>query len=351
MVGVELAPAGDAITLSGPQAGTWTGPWVRPGFAFEEVVPSWNADTPPGSLVEIELQARTTHGLESGWYVLGRWTLDDAAFRRTSVAGQADELGAVDTDTFRAAAPLDAYRLRLTLSTAGGAAPTVRLVAAIASATTGSGEPSSTPGNGVGIELSVPQYSQSIHAGEYPEYGSGGDSWCSPTSTAMVIAHWGTGPTAVDYAWVRPEYADPCVHHAVRFTYDHGYAGAGNWPFNTAYAAQFGLDAFVTRLRSLREAEAFLKAGIPLVASISSGLGELDGFQLRQGTAGHLVVIVGFTPEGEPIVNDPAAVSNAAVRRTYDRAQFERAWLGGSGGVAYVIRPLGMPLPPSEGNW
>ena len=351
MVDVELTPAGDAITSSVPGKGTWTGLWVRPGFAFEEVVPSWNADTPAGSLVEIGLQARATDGLESGWYVLGRWTLDDAAFRRTSVAGQADELGAVDTDTFRAAAPLDAYRLRLTLSTAGRAAPTVRLVAAIASATTRSGEPASTPGNGVGIELSVPQYSQSIHAGEYPEYDSGGASWCSPTSTAMVIAHWGTGPTPADYAWVRPEYADPFVDHAARFTYDHGYAGAGNWSFNTAYAAQFGLDAFVTRLRSLREAEAFLKAGIPLVASISAGPGELDGFQLPQGTAGHLVVIVGFTPEGDPIVNDPAAVSNAAVRRTYDRAQFERAWLGGSGGVVYVIRPPGVPLPPSEGNW
>ena len=93
---------------------------------------------------------------------------------------------------------------------------------------------------------------------------------------------------------------DPCVDHAARFTFDAAYDGTGNWPFNTAYAAHYGLDAFVTRLRSLQEAELFLAAGIPLVASIAAGPGELDGFLLPQGTAGHLVVIVGFTDDGRP---------------------------------------------------
>jgi hypothetical protein len=26
------------------------------------------------------------------------------------------------------------------------------------------------------------------------------------------------------------------------------------------------------------------------------------------------------------------------VRRTYKRSEFERAWLGGSGGIAYVVK-------------
>ncbi len=110
----------------------------------------------------------------------------------------------------------------------------------------------------------------------------------------------GLGPSAADLAWVDPALADPCVDHAARFTFDAAYDGTGNWPFNTAYAAHFGLDAFVTRLRSLQEAELFLAAGIPLVASIAAGPGELDGFPLPQGTAGHLVVIVGFTADGRP---------------------------------------------------
>jgi hypothetical protein len=56
-------------------------------------------------------------------------------------------------------------------------------------------------------------------------------------------------------------------------------------------------------------------------------------------------VLAGLTAEGNPVVMDPAAASSSSVRRTYDRAQFERAWLGGSGGMAYVLRDAAHPLP------
>ena len=117
-------------------------------------------------------------------------------------------------------------------------------------------------------------------------------------------------PRRKQYAWVDPAYDDPWVDHAARYTYAWGYDGTGMWPFNTAYAARYGLDAFVTRLRSLREAELFIKAGIPLVASISFGAGELDGAPIS-ATSGHLVVIRGFTADGRVVVNDPAAPTNA----------------------------------------
>jgi hypothetical protein len=315
------------------------------------VVPSWNAETTPGSLVEVELQARTRAGSETDWYCLGRWTFADEAFARTSVPGQEDAFGSVATDTFRAATSLTAYRLRLTLTAAGGKVPTVRLLAAIASDAVAVAGEVRVPGGAGEVELAVPSYAQSVHRGEYPEYGGGGVAWCSPTSTAMVMEYWGFGPSATDLAWVDRAFADPCVDHAARYTFDAAYDGTGNWPFNTAYAAHFGLDAFVTRLRSLQEAEPFLTRGIPLVASIAAGPGELENFPLPQGTAGHLLVIVGLTAEGDPIVNDPAAPSNDAVRRTYRRVEFERVWLEGSGGAVYVITPPGTALPPSRGNW
>jgi hypothetical protein len=124
------------------------------------------------------------------------------------------------------------------------------------------------------------------------------------------------------------------------------------WPFNTAYAGRFGVDAFVTRLRSLREAELFIKAGIPLVASIAFDSGELDGAPISS-TNGHLLVIRGFTASGRVVVNDPAAPRNQTVRRVYKRGQFERAWIGATGGVVYVIHPPSVPLPaPSRhSNW
>jgi len=330
--------------------GMWVGPWVEPGFELHEVIPSWNARTQPGSLVEVELQARTAAGTETGWYALGRWTFDDEVIERSSVPGQEDAFGSVATDTFRAAAGLAAFRLRLTVTAGRHDRPAVRLLAAIASSEGLAAGDVSAPGPAAGVELDVPSYAQSIH-GEIPQYGGGGAAWCSPTSTAMVMEYWGYGPSAADLLWVGPALMDPCVDHAARFTYDAAYDGTGNWPFNTAYAAHYGLDAFVTRLRSLQEAELFVAAGIPLVASIAAGPGELTGFLLPQGTDGHLVVIVGFTDGGDPVVNDPAAPSNDAVRRVYDRAQFERVWLEGSGGAVYVIAPPGTALPPSRGNW
>jgi hypothetical protein len=45
------------------------------------------------------------------------------------------------------------------------------------------------------------------------------------------------------------------------------------------------------------------------------------------------------------VVNDPASSTRAGVRRTYDRAEFERAWLPTSGGTAYVIWDDAHPLP------
>jgi len=341
-----------AITLAqASEPGTWTGPWLRPGFAVAEVIPSWNAETPSGSSVEVELQGQTHVGFETGWYAIARWASGDDGPRRSSVSGQTDELGRVETDVFRSATGLDAYRLRLTLHPGHGGPPIVSMTCSLAASGGAASSSPSTPGPSDGVELAVPAYAQSIHDGEYPELDNGGASWCSPTSTAMILAFWGAGPGARDYAWVDPTFDDPWVDHAARHTYDAAYGGCGNWPFNTAYAAGFGLDAFVTRLRSLREAELFLRAGIPLAASIAVEPGGLDGYPHAHGTAGHLVVIVGLTSAGDPIVNDPAAPSNDAVRRVYPRAQFERAWIGGSGGVVYVIRSPEVGLPASPGNW
>ncbi len=192
----------------------------------------------------------------------------------------------------------------------------------------------------------MPSYSQMVHRGRYPQYDNGGEAWCSPTSTAMVLAYWRRGPTPADYAWVDESYPDKVVAHAAAGTFDHAYGGAGNWSFNAAYAARFGLIANVTRLLSLDEAELFIESGIPLVASVSFAADELTG--AGYPTHGHLLVIVGFTSSGDVVVNDPAShlvASNDEVRVEYDRTEFERVWLTRSGGLVYVIRPPDIPLP------
>ena len=351
---------GDRLTIaSGASSGTWVSPPVDPGFAFTRLVASWNADTPAEGRIRIDAQVTTVAAETSDWYALGTWATDDHALTRTSTNGQADALGKVDTDTLAARGdPLANYTLRVRLDrvSSGDPSPSVRMVGAqVSSFKYSASNGTSAPLSIEAVELPVAPLGQEVHARQYPQWGGGGEAWCSPTSTEMVVEFWGRGPTSDDLAWVDPSYADPSVDFAARSTYDAAYRGTGNWPFNTAYAARFGLDAFVTQLRSLAEAERFIRAGIPLVASIASGPGELDGFLFSGGTNGHLVVIVGFDASGRPIVNDPAAWSNASVRRVYDRAQFERAWLRGTAGTVYVIHPPEVPLPPppeeAPPNW
>jgi hypothetical protein len=173
----------------------------------------------------------------------------------------------------------------------------------------------------------------------------------------MVLGFWNTGPDRSrafnpdSATFPGASHADGQVDHAARFTYDWSYEGAGNWPFNTAYAAQYGLEGFVTRLRSLTEAERFIAAGIPLIASIN---GVLPGF-LFTSTNGHLLVIRGFDANGDVITNDPAVRANAQARKVYPRLDFESVWLLGSTGTVYVIHPVGVALPPNvpglPANW
>ncbi|MEV0162818.1 peptidase C39 family protein [Nonomuraea fuscirosea] len=349
----------DALGTKTWEYARWTGPERAIGFAATELIASWTADVPQGSWLQVEARVRNTEGL-TRWYALGRWSYAEGDVLRTSVPGQGDADAKVAVDTLVAAAgrPMSGYQLRLTLYRlpGSGVTPRVRTSGVMSSNVPGRKTVPVSPGGGAwGKELAVPRRSQNTHQGHYPEWNGGGEAWCSPTSTTMVMGYWDVWPSERDTAWVDPADPDPEVDHAARHTYDHAYAGTGNWPFNTAYAGRYGLDGFVTRLRSLTELELLIKAGVPVITSQSFKKGELPG--AGYGTDGHLMVVVGFTASGDVIANDPASPNNEAVRRVYPRAAFENVWLRGSssGGVAYVIHPPGRPLPATTpglpANW
>jgi hypothetical protein len=308
------------------QDGSVVSPVVPTGFAAREAIPSWNAATPAGTWVEVRLRARQA-GRWTRWYELGIWSSRDPA-RRHSVAGQRDAAGRVATDTLVLTRDAQALQLGLRLrSTKAGVSPSVRL-AALAWSPSPRRPASLLPGVQArwGTELAVPGYSQLV----YPD---GGEAWCSPTSLAMVLAYWQRYRGA-------PE---PRVRRTVRGVHDRVFRGHGNWPFNTAYAATEGLQARVARFESLREVERWVAAGVPVVVSYAWKRGELPG--ASGSSDGHLAVIVGFDGNGDPIVNDPAARSDGAVRRTYPRAVLERLWLQHSGGTVYLVHPAGRRVP------
>ncbi|GHH75894.1 membrane protein [Streptomyces sulfonofaciens] len=362
--GLTIAVPVGTTDYADPHTGTtatweyarWTSPVHQLSVPATEAIASWNAATPAGTWLQVELRGTYGDGTATPWYVMGRWAAGDTDIKRTSVDGQSDDRSSIYTDTFAIDDPasglrLVSYRLRLTLYRTPGskAAPVVWRLGAMGSDIPDRFTvPASTPG--LAKELVVPRFSQDVHAGQYPQYDGGGEAWCSPTSSQMIIQYWGHRPSAADLSWVDPSYADPQVCQAARYTYDYQYEGCGNWPFNAAYAATYpGLQGVVTRLGSLGDLEKLIAAGIPAITSQSFLEEELTG--AGYGTSGHLMTVIGFTADGDVIANDPASPDDDAVRHVYDRREWENIWLrtkrynakgdvvSGTGGVCYLYFP------------
>jgi hypothetical protein len=311
--------------------GEVTSPWTPAGFGITRAVPSWDADTPPGSWIEVSLRARLPGGRLTKWFSAGVWAADTSTVTRHSVTGQDDADADLATDTLVIAdgkPAADGLQVRVRFMAARpDAVPSLGL-AAVAVSTAPPKQPAAPAGDPARWNrvLDVAACTQS-----YPD---GGEGWCSPTSMSMIVGYWAhdAGP------------CEPRVRAAVDGVYDWIYDGHGNWPFNTAYAAARGLEAWVTRFKSLAEAEPWIAAGVPVAVSYSWKPGELSGAPVRS-SEGHLGVLVGFDASGDPVLNDPAGKGDGGLRRTYRRAEFENVWVGHSGGTAYLAYPPAWPTP------
>jgi hypothetical protein len=298
-----------------------------------EIVPSWGAETPGASAIELRLSL-LAGGEWTDEYRMARW---GGAAGRTSFDEHGDAVAAVSTDTLRLRAPAEAVRARVLLRKVQGAAPTLTsLTLACSSAHDGALSPPSASA----VELATPQYAQYAIAG--------GRWWCSPSCMAMLLGYWhgqtgwaGLAPFAQTESV--PELAAPGV-------YDPCYDGCGNWSFNVAFAAEHGLEAYVTRLDTLDQARRWVACGVPLVLSVAWEEGELPGAGLRR-SSGHLLIARGFTADGDVIAADPAAQQHAEVRRVYPWRAFASCWIDACGGTAYIVYPPGWRTPaPGPGD-
>jgi hypothetical protein len=315
--------------------GSATSADIETDFPFREAIASWNANTPDGTWIEARIQARIA-GTWSKEFILGIWASGTGTVERHSVQAQGDGTAFVAVDTLvlsKKTPDADAYRLKFLLfqATGSSAIPSIRN-ASLAYSTTPERPTTLDAGNPANWDrtIVVPECSQD----EYP--GEGGEVWCSPTSTSMVLGSWGDG-------------APDCstrVHAAVDGVFDWIYDGHGNWPFNTAYAATKTttggpLEGYVVRFTSMAQLETWVAAGVPVVISYAWKKSELTGVSINSSD-GHLAVVVGFDEAGNPVVNDPAEpLGDEFVQRTYNRAQLEMLWLEHSGGTAYLMYPAG----------
>lgn len=305
-------------------------PEIVSRVAADELIASWNADMPPGSTLEIATRALYPEQATK-FYVLGRWSSDPDTAPRESLPGQADDAGDVRTDTLALRRPVRRFQVRLTLSAGReGRWPALKLLALCLADTTWKG-PALPPNRAAwGKTLDVPKRSQLAYVG--------GEEWCSPASTAMVLGWWSARLSRPDLQWDVPEVA--------RWVQDPQWPGTGNWAFNTAFAgAQPGLLAYVARLSDVAELEDWIAAGLPVVLSVNNTV-----LQGRVGPPrGHLVVCVGFTETGDVVLNDPG--TRHEIRRAFPRQSLIEAWAH-SRRTVYLIHPETAAPPPDRfGHW
>jgi hypothetical protein len=302
---------------------------------FTSAIASWNVSTPAGSWITVDLRARVGSRW-TRWYAMGFWSADLNDTHRHSVGGQKDADGSVDTDTLNLTSSADAVQLRAALHPGpDGDMPVLRLLAVATDRGERATASESADVGAWGADLDVPQLTQRVGK-EGGAYGGGGDSWCSPASVAMVMSYWGERLHHPDWSVDVPTTA--------KGTFDPVYDGCGNWPFNVAFASEHGLRGWVQRFDGLIDVERLIAAGIPVIASIRTAAGELDGAPYPS-TDGHLLVVRGFTASGDVICNDPYG-ERGEIRRVYRRDQFERVWQHGSHRAVYLIAPPGVLAPP-----
>jgi len=275
------------------------GPWV-PRRPAVHLLPAYAPLAPVPWPFRFELSARVA-GAWSPW--VATVTLGHADFPPLPAAAGALT---ADVDQLTAAHPPEAVRLRVR---SRGPVPDAWLASlSAAAAPRDFGAPP-----GAGTAISVPALSQ---VAEDPAIAM---RICSPTSVAMVLRYWGRPATAAAVA------AD--VFHADTDQY-------GVWPAAIRAAALRGVAGYLLRFPDWTAAAWCLGRGIPIIASIKFGIGELRDAPL-DATTGHLVVLTGYT-DGMVLVNDPAGATAAAVPRRYRRDELTRAWLA-RGGIGYVL--------------
>lgn len=328
-----------ADTSRGWVGGVWTSEVMQARFSgADEAVASWNLSAHTSAVIDI--RAGLDGGTWSPWLRVANWA---APGQRTSgpVDAVADQVS-MRTDVLTAAPgqSFDAVQLRIEL----GAHASPADLRAAAVNVTAPADPHPVPAALVTASVPIRPLSQRAHPA-LPRLGGGGPAWCSPTSLTMVAEYWGIPLPAV--CEEAAPGADPRIPLVAALVYDRAYDGTGNWSFNVAAAAEWGLDAVVTRLSSLSEAETLLAAGIPVIASVAFGPGEMPGADYDTG--GHLLVVRGFSPAGEVLVADPANDGGAQGLRSYPRIAFDVAWARSRRAV-YLLTAPSHPLPPRSAS-
>ena len=314
-----------------PREGTWTGPEVETEIPFTDLIASFNPHAPDDTGVTLEIRVKQGETW-SPWLFMQSWGRVVFPPARTIKF----DGGSVDIDQIELTKPAQAYQCRVSLIAFNHdtrIAPSVRRLSVCYSGVVDDAKereelltkPTTLPAN-FARDLAVPFTGQ----GDYKHPRSLWGLICSPTSTSMVMQFQGA----------RFSILENCDR-----IYDPQYDMFGNWGRSISRAGEVGLDAWLARFRNWDQVKQHIAEGTPVVASIRFRKGQVRGF-LYQSTGGHLLVVRGFTPGGDVIVNDPGnrAKGNGVV---YKATELAHAWFD-NGGVGYVIRKGDGAIPVAQ---
>ncbi len=307
--GLERLTLADGLFKTRASTGSLESRDLEAPGPFDDLVGSVSAEVPPGGELEFAVKVRVD-GEWSEWYLLG--TLNSDGWSAPISTGDAH--GVVDVDTLKLKKPATAFRYRVRLKS-GKQETRLRSVAIAVSDAAAPEAPSPFKAGPWVRDLGLAPRSQGDAQDKYKH------DICSPTSLAMVLEYWG----------IKKE-----LEAVALAAQDRGSQLFGNWPANAAYAGSLGLEASVARLNELSDLESSIAAGRPVIVSITFDEGQLPNAPIKK-TRGHVIVVGGFTAEGDVIAYDPAGKGVAQVRRVYGRAAFHKVWRVRKRGLAYLI--------------
>ena len=282
--------------------------------AFQQMVVSWNCDTPVGTSVEIQGRV-LVDGQWSKWMSFGRWS----PFLCRKSQKEEGALAKIDADVLTVANGKSSknVQLRVYLYTdCVEIGPQVRLLGVSVLPLDWKRQ----EGRQILRELYLPAYSQ---LNRNPMIGH---SISSPVTISMLINRWGED--------VLPE-------EVAHLCYDHGYNGFNNWSFAVAAAGCFGYRAYVAYLdlQGLRQ-QIYDGYGVGVCVSYTNDEEQKETLPYLEGAPttaeNHLIALRGFCMEKDReyvLVNDCYAANDNMAPRKYPLDQFLKAW----NGVAYVV--------------
>ena len=338
-----------AIRLKKEGEGVFLTPVIQTEKPFNDLVASWNTETPLGTEVEIlgrvylpeydgwtDRENRTYDGW-TDWITWGVWSThiaracpecEDSHPRKDSEerngwAFAYSKPGYGDSSlNVRGSFTASAFQLKAVLRAKEGCdgLPSLRLLAATWKNTNSETwqDECSYPEEPVqaaeSVLLNTPAISQMVRDPAFAHV------ICSATCAAMLMDGQG---------------ADLLPEDVTLLNYDYGFGGNGNWSFTCAAAGAYGYESYVSysSFSALRQE---LTKGFGVALSVKYSNKEDDGQPYLENapchTNGHLITIVGYyySKQLEEYVycaNDPAADSDGAVaHREYRQSQLDKCW-------------------------